>query len=75
MRRREGLGPSSRVKIYTSKKKYQGYIFYWTNDDVRTLKALAKQRAGVAKIAQKLNRTPGATAAKACALDISLSTT
>ena len=47
----------------------------WTNDDVRTLKALAKQRAGVAKIAKKLKRTPGATAAKACALGISLSTT
>ena len=39
----------------------------WTNDDVRTLKALAKQRAGVAKIAKKLKRTPGAAAAKACA--------
>ncbi|EAQ35257.1 hypothetical protein NB311A_13111 [Nitrobacter sp. Nb-311A] len=39
----------------------------WTKDDVRTLKALAKQTAGVAKIARMLKRTPGATAAMAIA--------
>jgi len=46
----------------------------WTKDDVRTLKALAKQRAGVAKIAKTLKRTPGATAAKAHTIGVSLST-
>ena len=46
----------------------------WTKDDVRTLKALAKQKAGVAKIARMLKRTPGATAAKAHTIGVSLST-
>jgi hypothetical protein len=46
----------------------------WTKDDVRNLKTLAKQRAGVAKIAKTLKRTPGATAAKAYTLGVSLST-
>jgi hypothetical protein len=45
----------------------------WTKDDVRSLKILAKQKAGVAKIAKQLKRTLGATAAKACTLGISLS--
>ena len=31
----------------------------WTKDDVRTLKALAKQKAGVAKIARMLKRSVG----------------
>jgi len=44
----------------------------WTKDDVKTLKLLAKQKAGVAKIAKKLKRTPGATAAKAYTLGVSL---
>jgi hypothetical protein len=44
----------------------------WTLDDVKTLKSLAKQKAGVAKIAKKLNRTPGAAAAKAHILGVSL---
>ena len=46
----------------------------WTKDDVRTLKALAKQRVGVARIAKTLKRTPGATAAKAHTIGVSLST-
>ncbi|MCK1409404.1 hypothetical protein [Bradyrhizobium sp. 76] len=46
----------------------------WTRDDVKTLKMLAKQRAGVKKIAKALKRTPGATAAKAFVLELSLST-
>lgn len=46
----------------------------WTKGDVRTLKTLAKQKAGVAKIAKTLKRTPGATAAKASKLGVSLST-
>jgi hypothetical protein len=45
----------------------------WTKDDVRTLKALAKQKVGVAKIAKALKRTPGATAAKAHTIGVSLS--
>jgi hypothetical protein len=46
----------------------------WTKDDVKTLKSLARQKAGVAKIAKTLKRTPGATAAKAHILEVSLST-
>jgi hypothetical protein len=46
----------------------------WTKDDVRTLKVLAKQKAGVAKIAKTLRRTPGATAAKAHTMGVSLGT-
>ncbi|EAQ36359.1 hypothetical protein NB311A_20516 [Nitrobacter sp. Nb-311A] len=46
----------------------------WTKDDVRTLKTLAKQKAGVTKIARTLKRTPGATAAKAHTMGVSLST-
>jgi hypothetical protein len=45
----------------------------WTKEDVKTMKSLAKQKAGVAKIAKTLKRTPGATAAKACTLGLSLS--
>jgi hypothetical protein len=45
----------------------------WTKNDVKTLKSLAKQKAGVAKIAKTLKRTPGATAAKAHILGVSLS--
>jgi hypothetical protein len=46
----------------------------WTKDDVKTLKSLARQKAGVARIAKTLKRTPGATAAKAHILEVSLST-
>ncbi|MGX9430288.1 hypothetical protein [Bradyrhizobium sp. LeoA1S1] len=46
----------------------------WTKDDVRQLKSLAKQKAGVKKIAKTLKRTPGATAAKAFILGVSLDT-
>jgi hypothetical protein len=46
----------------------------WTKDDVKTLKALAKQKAGVTKIAKKLKRTPAATMVKASLLQISLDT-
>ena len=37
----------------------------WTKDDVRELKALARQKTPVAKIAKSLKRTPGATQQKA----------
>lgn len=46
----------------------------WTKDDVRQLKSLAKQKAGVTKIAKTLKRTPGATTVKAHILGVSLST-
>jgi hypothetical protein len=46
----------------------------WTKDDVRTLKAMARERSGVTKIAKKLKRTPGATSVMAAKLGISLST-
>jgi hypothetical protein len=37
----------------------------WTATDIAQLKSLAKQKAGVQKIAKALNRTPGATTVKA----------
>lgn len=46
----------------------------WTKEDVRNLKSLAKQKTGVTKIAKKLKRTPGAIAAKAHLLGVSLDT-
>jgi hypothetical protein len=46
----------------------------WTKDDVRTMKAMAKARSGVAKIAKALKRTPGATTVMAAKLGVSLST-
>jgi hypothetical protein len=45
----------------------------WTKDDRRTLKSMAKAKAGIAKIAKALKRTPGATAAMATKHGISLS--
>jgi hypothetical protein len=46
----------------------------WTKDDVRQLKAMAKAKTGVTKISKSLKRTPGATAAMATKLGVSLST-
>lgn len=46
----------------------------WTEDDVRTMKAMAKAKSGVAKIAKALKRTPGATTVMAAKLGVSLST-
>ncbi|EIG55838.1 hypothetical protein [Bradyrhizobium sp. WSM1253] len=46
----------------------------WTRDDVKTLKSLAKQKAGVKRISKTLKRTPGATMVKASLLGVSLST-
>jgi hypothetical protein len=46
----------------------------WTMSDVRALKSLAKQKAGVTKISKALKRTIGATAAKAHQLGVSLDT-
>ncbi|UPJ53339.1 hypothetical protein IVB30_19705 [Bradyrhizobium sp. 200] len=55
-------------------KKKKSVRREWTKDDVKTLKSLAKQKAGVAKIAKTLKRTPAATAAKAHTLGVSLDT-
>ena len=46
----------------------------WSKDDFRTLKAMAKAKAGVRKIAKALKRTPGATSVMAAKRGISLST-
>ncbi|MGY4313115.1 hypothetical protein [Bradyrhizobium sp. JR3.5] len=46
----------------------------WTKDDVKTLKSLAKQKAGVTKIAKTLKRTRAATMVKASLLSVSLDT-
>src|SRR4051812_22466036 len=55
-------------------KKKKSVRRQWTKDDLKTLKLLAKQKTGVTTIAKKLKRTPGATAAKAFVLRVSLST-
>jgi hypothetical protein len=44
----------------------------WSKEDVRTLKTMAKAKAGVTKISKALKRTVGATAAKAHQLGVSL---
>ena len=46
----------------------------WTEEDVRTMKTMAKAKSGVAKIAKALKRTPGATTVMAAKLGVSLST-
>ena len=44
----------------------------WTRDDVRELKASARQKTPARKIARALKRTEGATRQKAFSLGISL---
>ena len=44
----------------------------WTTDDVRELKALARQKEPAPKIAKSLKRTVGATRQKAFSLGVSL---
>jgi hypothetical protein len=44
----------------------------WTRDDVRELRASAKQKTPARKIARALKRTEGATRQKAFSLGISL---
>jgi hypothetical protein len=46
----------------------------WTKDDIRELKALAKQKTPAGKIARALKRTEGATRQRASSLGISLET-
>jgi hypothetical protein len=45
----------------------------WSKEDLRTLKTMAKDKKGVAKIAQKLKRSPGATSVMAVKYGVSLS--
>jgi hypothetical protein len=45
----------------------------WSKDDIRTMKTMAKAKAGVARIAKALKRTPGATSVMAAKLGVSLS--
>jgi hypothetical protein len=44
----------------------------WTEEDVRTLKTLAREKTKTIVIARKLKRTLGATYAKATALGVSV---
>jgi len=46
----------------------------WTENDVKTLKSLAKQKTGVKKIAKALKRSPAAATVMASKLGVSLST-
>jgi hypothetical protein len=44
----------------------------WTRDDVRNLKALAREKTPTRKIARELKRSEGATRQKAFSLGVSL---
>jgi IS30 family transposase len=44
----------------------------WTNENVRELKTLARQKTSARKIAKSLNRTESATRQKARSLGISM---
>jgi hypothetical protein len=46
----------------------------WSKEDVRTLKAMARDKQGVTKIAKALKRTIGATSVMAAKRGVSLST-
>ncbi len=46
----------------------------WTKEDVRTLKALAREKVKTTVIARKLRRTVGATRQKAMHLGVTLGT-
>ena len=46
----------------------------WTKEDIRELKALAKQKTPAGRIARVLKRTEGATRQRASSLGISLET-
>jgi hypothetical protein len=46
----------------------------WSKEDVRTLKTMAKAKAGVTKIAKALKRSPGATSVMAAKRGVSLDT-
>jgi hypothetical protein len=44
----------------------------WTAEQVRTLKAMARQKKGASRIAKRLKRTEGATRQKAFSMGLSL---
>ena len=44
----------------------------WTAEQVRTLKAIARQKKGASRIAKRLKRTEGATRQKAFSIGLSL---
>jgi hypothetical protein len=46
----------------------------WTKEDIRTLKALAREKTKTTLIARKLKRSLGATRQKAMALGVTLGT-
>jgi hypothetical protein len=46
----------------------------WSKEDVRTLKTMARDKQGVARIAKALKRTPGATSVMAAKRGVSLDT-
>jgi hypothetical protein len=70
--RQLGTDMARTIKKKTSVKKITRKP--WTKDDIRELKALAKQKVGTARIAKKLKRTPGAISVYAFNLGVSLST-
>lgn len=63
----------SKVKAVKTAPKKKAIRREWSRDDVRELKSMAKQKAGLSKISKKLKRTPAATASKAATLGVSLS--
>ena len=46
--------------------------WFWSKEDVRTLKSLARQKAPAPKIAKQLKRSLGAVRQKALGLGVSL---
>jgi hypothetical protein len=62
--------PKSGAKMAAKKKTS---IRRWSKDDLKTLKKMAKAKAGVKKIAKTLKRTPGATSVQAVKHGVSLS--
>jgi hypothetical protein len=56
-----------------AKKKKKMVRLAWSKDDLRLMKSMAKDKQGVARIAKKLKRTPGATSVMAAKHRISLS--
>lgn len=55
-------------------KKKKSNRLLWSKDDLKTLKTMAKQKKGSAKIAKSLKRSPAAVMVKASMLGVSLST-
>jgi len=53
--------------------KKKKVIRRWSKEDLKTMKSMGKAKAGVAKIAKALKRTPGAVTVMAAKHGISLS--